>query len=79
MSTRDYNYVPKSQDHNAYQLPNDKSKLQKSVLFKEGFYSLENAFLRVFRLHHMELWVMVGLKRFLKFFCCDLFGCHNAL
>ena len=28
------------------------------------FFSLENTFLRVFRLHKMGQWVMVGLKGF---------------
>lgn len=37
MSTLDYNYVTKSQDHNACQLPDSKSNLQKQVLFKEDY------------------------------------------
>lgn len=79
MSTPDYNSVPKSQGHNACQLPYYKSNLQKPVLFKEGFCRLDKTFLRIFRLHNMEQWVMVDLKRFLNSFCYDLFGCHNTL
>lgn len=64
MSTPDYNYISKSQDHNACQLPHCKSNLPKPVLFKEGFCSIENTILSVFKLHKMG---KVDLKRFLEF------------
>ena len=37
MSTPDYNYIPKSQDHNACQSLHYKSNLQKPVLPKDSF------------------------------------------